>query len=113
MADITADLNHFIAIDRQSFQLQIAIGAVVLVVGSAVTAYGFSGMAASGESSLDTIIKLGGFVMDLAGLLPFNNCLTLWQRIKTLRAIQLNPNSLGAAVVRDMVTKMYAKLLGV
>ena len=91
----------------------MGVGALVLVVGLAVTAYGFSGMAASQESSLDTVIKLGGFVMDLSGLLPCNNCLTLWQRIKTLRALQLNPNLLGAEVVRDMLTKMYAKLLGV
>ena len=113
MADITANLNHFIAIDRQSFQVQIAIGAIVLVVGLAVTVFGFLGIPASGESNLDLIIKLGGFVMDLAGLLPFNNCLMLWQRIRTLRAIQLNPDLLGAETVRDMVTKMYAKILGV
>lgn len=113
MADITANLSHIIAMDRQSFQVQVAIGAIVLAVGLAVTIFGFLGVPASGESDLDLIIKLGGFVMDLAGLLPFNNCLALWQRMRTLRAIQLNPDLLGAEVVRDMVTKMYAKLLGV
>jgi len=113
VADITANLNHIIAMDRQSFQVQVAIGAVVLAVGLAVTVFGFLGVPASGESNLDLIIKLGGFVMDLAGLLPFNNCLALWQRIRTLRAMQLNPDLLGAEAVRDMVTKMYARLLGV
>lgn len=113
MADTTANLNHIIAMDRQSFRVQIAIGAIVLAVGLAVTAFGFVGVPSAGESDLDMIIKLGGFVMDLAGLFPFNNCLTLWQRIRTLRAIQLNPDLLGAETVRDMVTKMYAKILGV
>jgi hypothetical protein len=113
MADITANLNHIIAMDRQSFQVQSAIGAIVLAVGLAVTVFGFVGVPAAGESNLDMIIKLGGFVMDLAGLLPFNNCLMLWQRIRTLRAIQRNPDLLGAETVRDMVTKMYAKILGV
>jgi hypothetical protein len=113
VADITTNLNHILAMDRQSFQVQVAIGAIVLAVGLAVTVFGFLGVPAAEETNLDLVIKLGGFVMDLAGLLPFNNCLALWQRIKTLRAIQLDPDLLGAETVREMVTKMYAKLLGV
>ena len=35
------------------------------------------------------------------------------ERIKTLRAIKLNPTALDADTVNDLIRKLYAKFLGV
>jgi hypothetical protein len=113
MADAVLNVDHFIAMDRQTIQVQFAIGVVLLLIGSAVTAAGFSEMVPAGKADIETIVKLGGFVMDLVGLYPFNNCWTRWQRINTLRAMQRNPALLQSEDARALLNKLYEKFLGV
>jgi hypothetical protein len=99
-------------LERRTFQIQLVIGAAVLGIGLAVVGVGLAGLRAGG-TEFHLITTLGGALMALAGLFPFNSCLTLWQRIRTLRAIRVNPDLLGTEIVRDIVTRMYAKSLGV
>jgi hypothetical protein len=59
------------------------------------------------------ITKGVGLVVSLVGLFPFNNCWSRWERIKTLRAIKLNPALLDSESTHDLIRKLYEKFLGV
>jgi hypothetical protein len=59
------------------------------------------------------ITKAAGGAISLAGLFPFNNCWSRWERIKTLRAILRNPSALDPDSEHELVRKLYAKFLGV
>ncbi len=109
----TFDVEHFIALDRQSIRIQLGIAAAIVVLGLFGIFGLFAKLATSGSGDFDTISKGVGLVVTLVGLFPANNCWTRWERIKTLRAIQLHPEMLDAATEQEFVRKLYAKFLGV
>lgn len=109
----TFDVEHFIALDRQSIRIQLIVAAVIILVGI----FGLSGLlaklATGTADSFDTVSKGVGLVVTLLGFFPANNCWTRWERIKTLQAIQLHPGSLDPESEHELVRKLYAKFLGV
>ncbi|HWT97028.1 MAG TPA: hypothetical protein VN229_05415 [Terriglobales bacterium] len=123
------DVEHFITLDRQSIRLQFALGIILLSVGTlgifgafahladpdpgVDLGIGAANSAGNGFANFDTISKCVGLVINLAGLFPFNNCWSRWERIRTLRAIQHNPSILDTSVRNDLIRKLYAKFLGV
>jgi hypothetical protein len=112
MSGIAVVVERMIAVDRQALLIQFALGAIVLAIGLAVAIFGFLRLRAGG-SELYILVMLAGAAMGVAGFLPFSGCLTRLQRIGTLRTMQLSADLLGEAAVSDIVTKMYAKSLGV
>jgi len=115
----TLDVEHFIALDRQSIRIQFGLGIALLVVGTLGIFGAFAHLADSGAgpgtslANFDLISKCVGLVINLAGLFPFNNCWSRWERIRTLRAIKLNPAMLDTSDRNDLIRKLYAKFLGV
>jgi len=123
------DVEHFITLDRQSIRLQFALGIALLIVGTLGIFGAFAHFAnpdpgvdlgigtgdgaGIGFANFDVLSKCVGLVINLAGLFPFNNCWSRWERIRTLRAIQHNPAILDTSVRNDLVRKLYAKFLGV
>src|SRR5215813_2618539 len=101
------DVEHFIALDQQSIRIQFGLGIALLAVGTFGVLGAFAGLVQPGGASLgfvnfDAISKAVGLVIDLAGLFPFNNCWSRWERIRTLRAITLNPAALDAETRNDL-----------
>ena len=113
MAVATFDVEHFIALDRQSIRLQLIVGVLLVVVGLFGVFGLFAKLATAGGDSFEMISKGAGFVVGLVGLFPFNNCYARWERIKTLQAIQLHPEALDPDSEHELVRKLYAKFLGV
>ena len=113
MADVAFDFDHFIALDRQSIRLQLVAGALLLLVGALGLFGPFTALVAPGAANIDLIAKGAGAVTSLIGLFPFSNCWSRWERIKTLRAIRLNPSSLDPNSEQELFRKLYAKFLGV
>jgi len=115
----TLDVEHFIALDRQSIRIQFGLGIALLIVGTLGIFGAFAHLAdsgtgpATGFANFDIISKCVGLVINLAGLFPFNNCWSRWERIRTLRAIKLNPAMLDTSDRNDLIRKLYAKFLGV
>jgi hypothetical protein len=113
MADPTLDVDHFIELDRQAFRLQLGAGSVLLLIGM-LGVWGTLGTLVGVQGpNIDMITKGVGLVISLAGLFPFNSCWSRWERMKTLRAIKLNPALLDADSTHELVRKLYAKFLGV
>jgi hypothetical protein len=113
MPNGTIDVDHFIELDRQSIRIHFVLGLALLVVGTLGISGAFSGLISSGVPNFETISKGVGLVINLAGLFPFNNCWSRWERIKTLRAIKLNPSLMDSAALNELIRKLYAKFLGV
>ncbi len=113
MADPTLDVDHFIAMDRQSIGFQLGAGVVLVLVGTLGLLGTLGRLVGSDAPNVDMITKGIGLVVSLVGLFPFNNCWARWERIKTLRAIKSNPALLDSQSAHDLVRKLYAKFLGV
>ena len=113
MVDATFDVDHFIELDRQSIRLQLVAGVLLFIVGTFGILGAFAKLVGAGAPNIEMITKGVGLVVDLVGLFPFNNCWSRWERIKTLRAIKLNPAVLDSETVHELVRKLYAKFLGV
>ena len=113
VANATVDVDHFIELDRQSIRIHFMLGLALLVVGTLGISGAFSGLFSSGVPNFESISKGVGLVINLAGLFPFNNCWSRWERIKTLRAIKLNPSAMDADALNELIRKLYAKFLGV
>jgi hypothetical protein len=115
MTDATFDVDPFIAMDRQAIWLQFLAGLLLVAIGTVAFLGGAQlvGAASANTPNVDVIAKGVGIVINLVGLFPFNNCWSRWERIKTLRAIKLNPGVLDPESVRDLIRKLYAKFLGV
>jgi hypothetical protein len=109
----TLHIDRFIKLDRDSIRVQLVVGLVLFVAGIIVMLAGFGKLVTAGSFSLDTITKVGGFLITLVGLFPFNNCCSRWERIKMLRAMKLDPQALDAATTEELVRKLYQKFLGV
>jgi hypothetical protein len=115
MTDATFDVDHFIALDRLSIRLQLLAGLLLVLIGT-LAFWGGAKLILAGSANspnVDVITKGVGVVIDLVGLFPFNNCWARWERIKTLRAIKLNPGVLDPESVHELIRKLYAKFLGV
>jgi hypothetical protein len=115
MTDATFDVDPFIAMDRQAIRFQLLAGLLLVVFGAVAFLWGATLVvsASANTANVDMIAKGAGIVIELVGLFPFNNCWARWERIKTLRAIKLNPGVLDPESVRELVRKLYAKFLGV
>jgi hypothetical protein len=113
MADPPLDVDHFIAMDRQSIALQLGAGGVLVLVGMLGLLGTLGKVVGSDVPNIDMITKGVGLVVSLVGLFPFNNCWSRWERIRTLRAIRDNPTLLDSVSAHDLVRKLYAKFLGV
>ena len=111
--DKPLDVGHFIELDRQSIRYQVAAGVVLLLAGVGVMVSGFGKGPPVGGYDLETITKAGGALLSLVGLFPFNNCWSRWERIKTLRQMQKDPDALDAETRSELVKKLYSKFLGV
>jgi hypothetical protein len=111
MANATFDVEHFIALDRQSIRLQLVAGALVFII-ALLVAFGLARFIGA-TGGVDVITKGAGVFIGLVSLFPFNNCYARWERIKTLEAIKLHPDALDAHSTHDLVKKLYAKFLGV
>jgi len=112
-ADKPLDVGHFIELDRQSIRYQIVAGVVLLLAGAGVMVSGFGKGPPVGGYDLETVTKAGGALLSLVGLFPFNNCWSRWERIKTLRLMQTNPDAIDAETRSELVKKLYSKFLGV
>ncbi|WP_155888770.1 hypothetical protein [Inquilinus limosus] len=113
MADAVLDFDHFIALDRQSIRLQLAAGVLLLCIGSLGVFGAFSSLIQPSPPNVEMIVQSIGAVVGVAGLFPFNNCWSRWERIKTLQAIRLNPSVLDKDSEQELLRKLYAKFLGV
>jgi hypothetical protein len=122
MAEATLDIDYFIRMDRRAVRVYLAAAALIVLVGGAVIVVSFAGGAAAPQSNADLLIKLGGFLMSLVGLVPFKEGWARWERIDTLRAIKARFEALSRdpsapdpdlAQVREMVNRLYAKFLAV
>jgi hypothetical protein len=114
MAELVQEVEHFIALDRQSIRLQVIAGVVLVAIGIAVLlSSGAITAVAGGGASLDIATKAAGFLNTLAGFYPFNGSWTTWQQMKTLEAMKANPQLLESEEGKALVNKLYQKFLGV
>jgi hypothetical protein len=114
MADATFDVEHFIALDKRYIRILFPFGLLLVVVGVLTLAGIFRVVVHGSESqAIDTITKGGGALVTVIGFFPFSNCYSRWERIQTLRMMKLNSNSLNYESKVELVSKLYAKFLGV
>lgn len=113
MPNATIDVEPFIELDRQFIRIHFVLGLVLLAIGTLGMAGAFSSILSSGVPNFDIISQGVGLIIDLAGLFPFGDCWSRWERIKTLRAIQHNPSAMDADALNELIRKLYAKFLGV
>jgi hypothetical protein len=113
MADAVYDFDHFIALDRQSIRFQLVAGTLLIIIGALVIIGAFTAIAPSEGGNLEVITKSIGSLVSLAGLYPFSNCWSRWERIKTLQAMRLNPGALDPDSMHELVRKLYFKFVGV
>jgi hypothetical protein len=113
MADATLNVDHFIAMDRQSIRLQIAAGLPLLAIGGLGLAGTFTKLVEAGNPDVELIGKGVSLIVTLIGLFPFKTCWERWQRVQMLEAIKADPAALDAEHTHELIYKLYQKLLGV
>jgi len=114
MPAATFDVEHFIALDKRYIRILLPFGLVLILVGLLALTGIFRVVVHGNESQvIDSITKGGGAIVTVIGLFPFNNCYSRWERIQTLRMMKLNPNALDYKSKHELVSKLYAKFLGV
>jgi hypothetical protein len=95
MTRAALNLDHFIALDKRYIRILLPVGFLLVFIGL----LGLSGLfrvvvTAKASDAVDMIVKAFGLLVSVIGLYPFNNCYVRWERIQTLRAINLNPDAL-------------------
>lgn len=113
MADATLNVDHFIAMDKQSIRLQIAAGLPLLAIGGLGLAGTFTKLVEIGNPDVELIGKGVSLVVTLVGLFPFKACWERWQRVQTLEMIKADPAALDAEHTHELIYKLYQKFLGV